>query len=107
MIKDAKIIKLISSVDIAISKKELNSNQKKYILNPKVKSGDIVIFDPNNFYHCGEKTKYPVRIVLTVVYIQSKCYLRNKAKNIKIYSTDFNRLDTYQKKFLEYISVIK
>jgi hypothetical protein len=89
------------------SKNDLDPKQKKFIINPRIRSGDAAIFDPNNFFHCGEKTKYPVRIVLTIVYIQSKCYLKNKAKNIKIHITDFNGLDSYQKRVLQYISIVK
>jgi hypothetical protein len=88
------------------SKDDLNDKQKKFIMNPKIKSGDVCIFEPNNFFHCGEKTTFPVRIVLTVVYIQSKCYLKYKAKNIKIYKSDYDKLNYDQKKFLEYVTVI-
>ena len=88
------------------SKDDLNNKQKKFIINPKIKSGDIVLFEPNNFFHCGEKTHFPVRIVVTVVYIQSKCYMKSKAKNIKMYKSDYDKLDKSQKNFLEYISVI-
>ena len=84
---------------------EIPDNLKKKIVTPNVKSGDAVIFDPNNFYHFGEKTKYDVRIVLTLVIVDSKNYLKKKAKEIKIKNDIYKLLSNSQKKLCSMLTL--
>ena len=70
---------------------------KKMIKTPNIENGDAIIFDPNNFYHFGVKTKYNVRIVLTVVITDISHPMIIKAKECEIKKSIYNQLSRQQK----------
>lgn len=91
--------KKISNVKQYMTLSEIPKNIKKKIQAPNIKCGDAIIFDPNNFFHFGAKTKYNVRIVLTIVVIDKKHPMKNKAKEFKINNNILKSLSKNQKNF--------
>ena len=71
-------------------------NLKKKIIYPKVSQGDVILFDPNNFFHVANKPKSSIRIILYVEFLGPK----NKKlfQNVKISKSVYKGLNLENKK---------
>lgn len=82
-------------------KKNLNKSLRKKIVSPRIEIGDIIVFDPSNFYHAANK---PVNIVRNIFYIEFVTDIKKKS-NLKIKTKKFLHLTNAQKK-LSYFSKV-
>ena len=81
---------------------QLPKSLRKKTINPKVLSGDVLFFDPENFFHNADKPN-KLRIMLYVIFIKKKNYMIPKTKKIKIKKKYFNFFTSRQKKFAKYL----
>ena len=82
-------------------KKNLKEIYRKKIISPRIEIGDIIIFDPSNFYHAANK---PCNGVRNIFYIEFLTDIKKKA-NLKIKTKQFLRLTSAQKKLSFFLKV--
>lgn len=82
-------------------KDSLSSKLKKKIISPKIELGDILIFDPINFFHSAKKPNNKIRNILYLEFVIDK----KKSPNIKIFKKDFMLLSNKQKSFCKNFDV--
>jgi len=78
----------------------LKDEFKKNIIYPKVSLGDVILFDPNNFFHVANKPKSSIRVVLYVEFLGPK----NKIlfQNVKISKSVYRNLSLQNKKLCSF-----
>jgi len=87
--------------------KESNLEKKlqKKLVYPYIKLGDVVLFDPNNFFHVANKPKKKLRIVFYVEFLGPNN--KNLFNNVKIENSIFKKLDPKKKKLCNHYQLIK
>ena len=75
----------------------LSYNLKKKIISPKIELGDIIVFDPTNFFHSAKKPNTRIRNILYLEFVIDK----KKSSNLKIFKKDFMSLSKKQKSFCQ------
>jgi hypothetical protein len=73
----------------------LEPNLRKKIISPKIELGDIIVFDPTNFFHAAQKPTRQIRNILYLEFVLNK----KKRSKIKIYRKDISLLSKKQIKF--------
>ncbi len=80
-------------------KKNLDENLRKEIISPRIELGDIIIFDPSNFYHAANKPKNSVRNIFYIEFVTDI----KKISNLKIKKQKFIRLTSDQRKLSSFL----
>lgn len=68
---------------------------KKKIISPLIQLGDIIVFDPTNFYHAAKKPTTKIRNILYLEFVVDK----KKSSKLKIFKKDFRSLSIKQRNF--------
>jgi len=76
-------------------KSYLAQSIKKKIISPKIELGDIIVFDPSNFYHAAKKPTTKIRNILYLEFVLDE----KKSSRLKIFKDDFRSLSIKQKLF--------
>ena len=69
---------------------------KKKIIYPKLSLGDVILFDPNNFFHIANKPKDSIRVILYIEFLGPKN--KNLFNKVKIYKSIYKNLNLENKK---------
>ena len=84
--------------------KSLGIQIKQKIKYPKLSFGDVIVFDPNNFYHLADKPKKNLRIIFYIEFLSAKNV--KIFKKMKILRSIYQKLDISKKKLCSSYEII-
>lgn len=74
----------------------LDRKFKKKIIYPKLSLGDVILFDPNNFFHVANKPKDSIRVILYIEFLGPKN--KHLFQKVKISKSIYKNLNLENKK---------